>query len=160
MAISLQSWWMKIHVPANFVGYGAFALSAMLGVALGVVLMPQLASARAKQDDERYSAMLDWGLRLDEYTVEPVHRANWYWEVGMRDDQVADAAAELAMSLAQGPSVTLGYIKRNINNAETLSLEACFDAESAHHTRCGETADHREAAKAFMEKRKAVFKGH
>ena len=34
---------------------------------------------------------LDWGLRLDEYTVEPVHRANWYWEVGMMDDQVADA---------------------------------------------------------------------
>ena len=38
--------------------------TALLGVALGVVLMPQLASARAKQDDERYSAMLDWGLRL------------------------------------------------------------------------------------------------
>ena len=34
---------------------------------------------------------LDWGLELDEYTVEPVHRANWYWEVGMMDDQVADA---------------------------------------------------------------------
>ena len=33
----------------------------------------------------------EWGLELDEYTVEPVHRANWYWEVGMRDDQVADA---------------------------------------------------------------------
>lgn len=38
--------------------------TALLGVALGVVLMPQLASARAKQDDERYSGMLDWGLRL------------------------------------------------------------------------------------------------
>jgi len=34
---------------------------------------------------------LDWGLALDETTVEPVHRANWYWEVGMKDDQVADA---------------------------------------------------------------------
>ena len=34
---------------------------------------------------------LDWGLRLDEDTIEPVHRANWYWEVGMRDDQIADA---------------------------------------------------------------------
>lgn len=33
----------------------------------------------------------DWGLKLDETTVEPVHRANWYWEVGMNDDQVADA---------------------------------------------------------------------
>lgn len=30
---ALQSWWMKLHVPANFVGYGAFSLSAMLGVA-------------------------------------------------------------------------------------------------------------------------------
>ncbi len=38
--------------------------TAMLGVALGVVLMPQLASARAADDPQRYSAMLDWGLRL------------------------------------------------------------------------------------------------
>jgi cytochrome c-type biogenesis protein CcsB len=30
---ALQSYWMKIHVPANFVGYGAFALAAMIGVA-------------------------------------------------------------------------------------------------------------------------------
>ncbi|HSW16408.1 MAG TPA: murein biosynthesis integral membrane protein MurJ [Ramlibacter sp.] len=38
--------------------------TAMLGVALGVVLMPQLAAARAADNAERYSAMLDWGLRL------------------------------------------------------------------------------------------------
>lgn len=38
--------------------------TALLGVALGVVLMPQLAAARAAQDAARYSAMLDWGLRL------------------------------------------------------------------------------------------------
>jgi putative peptidoglycan lipid II flippase len=38
--------------------------TAMLGVALGVVLMPQLAAAKAADDAERYSAMLDWGLRL------------------------------------------------------------------------------------------------
>ena len=37
---------------------------ALLGVALGVVLMPQLAAAKAEADRERYSAMLDWGLRL------------------------------------------------------------------------------------------------
>jgi cytochrome c-type biogenesis protein CcsB len=30
---ALQSWWMKIHVPANFIGYGTFALSAMVAVA-------------------------------------------------------------------------------------------------------------------------------
>ncbi len=38
--------------------------TALLGVALGVVLMPQLAAARAAGQSEKYSAMLDWGLRL------------------------------------------------------------------------------------------------
>ena len=38
--------------------------TALLGVALGVVLMPQLAAARAANDTQTYSAMLDWGLRL------------------------------------------------------------------------------------------------
>ena len=38
--------------------------TAILGVALGAVLMPQLAAARAKGDQLEYAAMLDWGLRL------------------------------------------------------------------------------------------------
>ncbi|MDT8991059.1 murein biosynthesis integral membrane protein MurJ [Curvibacter sp. APW13] len=38
--------------------------TAMLGVALGVVLMPQLAGARAKGESDKYSELLDWGLRL------------------------------------------------------------------------------------------------
>lgn len=29
---ALKSYWMKIHVPANFIGYGAFALAAMVGM--------------------------------------------------------------------------------------------------------------------------------
>jgi putative peptidoglycan lipid II flippase len=38
--------------------------TAMLGVALGVVLMPQLSGARTAMDELRYSTLLDWGLRL------------------------------------------------------------------------------------------------
>ncbi len=38
--------------------------TAMLGVAIGVVLMPQLSAAKAAGDAAKYSAMLDWGLRL------------------------------------------------------------------------------------------------
>lgn len=30
---ALNSWWMKIHVPANFVGYGTFSIAAMVGIA-------------------------------------------------------------------------------------------------------------------------------
>ncbi len=38
--------------------------TALLGVALGVVLTPQLVAAKGANDPARYSAMLDWGLRL------------------------------------------------------------------------------------------------
>ncbi|MCX7256595.1 MAG: murein biosynthesis integral membrane protein MurJ [Polaromonas sp.] len=38
--------------------------TAMLGVAIGVVLTPQLAAARGAGDAAKYSAMLDWGLRI------------------------------------------------------------------------------------------------
>lgn len=37
--------------------------TAMLGVALGVVLLPQLSTAQAANDPDRYSGLLDWGLR-------------------------------------------------------------------------------------------------
>jgi putative peptidoglycan lipid II flippase len=38
--------------------------TSLLGVALGVVLLPQLSAARARDDDAGFSGMLDWGLRL------------------------------------------------------------------------------------------------
>lgn len=98
------------------------------------------------------------------YLTSPVLTAREALGLGMVTRVVADAeidaaAHELALSLARGPSVTLGYIKTNINNAETLSLEACFDAEAMHHSRCGETADHKEAAAAFVGKRAPAFQG-
>ena len=58
------------HLQAGSVSWLSYAdrlmefPTAMLGVALGVVLMPQLAAARAAGQPEKYSAMLDWGLRL------------------------------------------------------------------------------------------------
>ena len=99
------------------------------------------------------------------YLLSPVLTAQEALGLGMvskvvEDAEVEKAAHELAMSLAQGPSITLGYIKSNINNAETMTLEACFDAEAIHHTRCSDTDDHKEAAQAFVEKRKPVFQGH
>ena len=99
------------------------------------------------------------------YLMSPVLSRAGSLQSRRRHESVPDVdvdaeARELAMSLALGPSMTLGYIKRNINNAETMTLEACFDGEAIHHSRSGETADHKEAAKAFVEKRKPVFQGH
>ena len=58
------------HLPAGSVSWLSYAdrlmefPTALLGVALGVVLMPQLSAARAAGDDARYGALLDSGLRL------------------------------------------------------------------------------------------------
>ncbi len=58
------------HLPTGSVSWLTYAdrlmefPTAMLGVALGVVLMPQLAGAKASGDAAKYSALLDWGLRI------------------------------------------------------------------------------------------------
>ena len=74
----------------------------------------------------------------------------------------ADLEAEtraLAQQLAGGPRIALRYMKRNMNAAESGSLRELLDLEAWHHTRCGMTEDHREAAQAFVDKRQPVFKG-
>lgn len=70
----------------------------------------------------------------------------------------ADVAAK-ARQLAAGPTVAYRYMKENLNRAVHGELGECLDMEAAHHIRTGQTDDHREAAKAFVEKRAPTFKG-
>ena len=65
----------------------------------------------------------------------------------------------LARRLADGPRIAFRYMKRNLNAAESGTLHDLLDLEAWHHSRCGMTEDHREAAKAFVEKRQPVFRG-
>ncbi len=57
--------------------------TALLGVALGVVLLPQLAAAKARDDGDAYSAMLDWGLRLVLLLALPCALALLIFPVGL-----------------------------------------------------------------------------
>jgi 2-(1,2-epoxy-1,2-dihydrophenyl)acetyl-CoA isomerase len=85
-------------------------------------------------------------------------------DLGMVNRVVADSALEdetmaLASRIAAGPRIALGYMKRNLNAAESGPLAELLDLEAWHHSRCGMTEDHREAARAFVEKRAPVFRG-
>jgi 2-(1,2-epoxy-1,2-dihydrophenyl)acetyl-CoA isomerase len=75
------------------------------------------------------------------------------------DARLEEETMTLASRLARGPRVALRYMKRNMNAAESASLTEMLDLEAWHHTRTGMTEDHREAARAFVEKREPQFKG-
>src|SRR6185503_12934689 len=75
------------------------------------------------------------------------------------DDALEARAFAFAAELANGPRVTLGYMKQNLNHALGGTLESTLDLEALHHTLSAGTEDHREAAAAFVEKRAPKFVG-
>ena len=74
-------------------------------------------------------------------------------------DELAAKTREIALRLANGPTVAYRYMKENLNRALHGEVDECLDLEATHHVHCGQTQDHREATKAFVEKREPVFQG-
>ena len=110
------------------------------------------------------SQLVGTGKARELYYTADIVEASQALALGMVNRVVADATLEdetltLARRLANGPRVALRYMKRNMNAAETNSLKEHLDLEAWHHTRTGMTEDHREAARAFVEKREPSFKG-
>ena len=63
----------------------------------------------------------------------------------------------LARQLADGPRTAIRYMKENLNRALTTDLRTCLAMEADRMVRVGATADHKEAVRAFMEKRPPRF---
>ncbi len=127
----------------------AFAKVGFSGDYGGTYFLTQLVgSAKARELyflSDRVSA--DEALRLG--------LANWVVE----PDDLAARTREIAARLAAGPTVAYRYMKENLNRAMAGEVDECLDLEATHHVHCGQTADHKEAARAFVEKRAPVFLG-
>ncbi|MYA07070.1 MAG: enoyl-CoA hydratase [Holophagales bacterium] len=72
-------------------------------------------------------------------------------------DDLAAEARRLALELANGPREAIGYMKRNVNRAVLGSLRESLAVEAEGMVRSVRTADHKEAVRAFMEKREPRF---
>lgn len=75
------------------------------------------------------------------------------------DDDFEQAALDWCHALAARPPIALRYMKENINRAGQVDLATALDAEAAAMARTMATADHAEAASAFVEKRQPLFRG-
>jgi 2-(1,2-epoxy-1,2-dihydrophenyl)acetyl-CoA isomerase len=74
-------------------------------------------------------------------------------------DELEAAAHAMAKHLAGLPTVAVGYMKRNLNAAETGSLSEVLELESLHMVRTLLTEDHKGAAVSFVRKEQPVFHG-
>lgn len=81
---------------------------------------------------------------------------NWVCE----PEELVSKTREIATRLAAGPIVAYRYMKENFNRVlSSGDLDDCLDLEATHHVHSGQTADHRNAVKAFVAKQEPVFEG-
>ena len=86
---------------------------------------------------------LDWGM---------IHKV-------VADDALDAEAFALAERLAAGPTMTLGLIRRQLHAALDGDYAGAMAAEAANQLTARGTNDSMEGGRAFLEKRKPVFKG-
>ena len=136
-------------MSSNAILTTAFARVGFSGDYGGTYFLTQLVgSAKAREMyylSDRVSAEEALRLGLTNWVCEP-------------DDLVAKTR-EISGRLAAGPSVAYRYMKENLNRAMAGDVDDCLDLEATHHVHCGQTEDHREATKAFVDKREPVFNG-
>ena len=77
----------------------------------------------------------------------------------VEDGKALEAAMEYARKLAAGPSVAIDIARRCVHKALTSTLEEMLDYEAVAAVMSAHTEDAAEGTKAFVEKRKPVFKG-
>lgn len=76
------------------------------------------------------------------------------------DDRLEAEAGALALRFARGPGLAYAGIKRNLNMAETATLEETIAIEGPANARASLSHDGKEAGRAFMEKREPQFRGY
>ena len=169
--------WLLHSMPKiTIAAVNGFAMGAGLGIAMTCDL--RVASAKAKFGTAYAKVGLggDWGatwqltqlvgeakakelmILADIIDAEEAHRINLVNRV-VDHELLQSAVEEMAHQIAHGPLVSYRYMKENINLAVRSDFRTILDREAFTHIRCSETADHKEGATAFVEKREAQYAG-
>ena len=139
---------IRIAAKSAFVsaGYSRIGLSGDYGVAW--LLTRAVGSPIARE-------MMFTSDRVDSERAERIGLFNRVVD----DARLQEEAFALARSIAQGPAVALSLMKANLDEARDIDHDTAVVREAQRLAQAAQTEDHREAVRAFVEKRKPVFSG-
>jgi enoyl-CoA hydratase/carnithine racemase len=139
---------IRIAARSAFVstGYARVGLSGDYGIAW--LLTRAVGSARARE-------LMFTAERVDAERCERIGLVNRVVD----DGKLRDEAFALAKSLAEGPRVALRNMKDNLDDALHIDYPTALYRKAERLVQASRTEDHKEAVRAFVEKRKAVFVG-
>ena len=157
-------------LPGAAAGAGfSIALAADLRLAAErAVVVPAFANVGASGDfggSWFLTHLVGTATARELYFTSPRLSAREAAEIGivnhvLPDEGFDEAALDWCRQLAERAPIALRYMKENLNRALTCDLSTALDAEAAAMLRSMSTADHREAAAAFVEKRSPRFTGN
>ncbi len=138
---------IRIAAESAFVStaYARIGLSGDYGIAW--LLTRAVGNARARE-------LLFLPERIDAARCERIGLVNTV----VPDSELRQAAFNLAAKLASGPRVALRNMKENLDEAVTSDFLSALDSEAVRMVDSAQTDDHREAVRAFVEKRAPQFK--
>ncbi len=108
--------------------------------------------------------LVGMGKARELYFTGEIVPADEAYRIGMvnrvvEHERLEEETSALATQLATGPTLAYARMKENLNRAETCDLLTLLDQEAVNMRLSGMTNDHREAARAFVEKRQPTFTG-
>jgi len=127
-------------------GYARIALTGDYGIAW--LLTRLVGTSRARE-------LMFLSERIDARRCETLGLVNRV----VADAELRDVAFALARFLAEGPLQALAGMKDNLDHALTADLLESMDQEAEYMVRAARTTDHKEAVRAFVDKRKPLFVG-
>ena len=177
----LRSWqeisWLLYSIPrVTIAAVNGFAMGAGLGVCLACDLRIASDQARFGTAYAKVGFGGDFGTTwlLTHYAGAPKAKELFFLgdvidaaeaqRLGLVNrvvpaDQLDTESNAWAARIAHGPLTSYRYMKANVNLATHADFRTLLDREPETHLRCGQTEDHKEGVRAFLDKRAPKFTG-
>lgn len=127
----------------------AFSKIALIPDSGGTFFLPRLVGF------QRASALMMLG---DKISAQDAYQMGMIYKV-VDDAKLREESMNISLTLAQMPTKAIGFTKRLLNESMFNTLDKQLDAEGKMQVEAAATYDFTEGVKAFLEKRKPVFKG-